>query len=118
MGLLTGGASIFLFSMVCVNPGWGFWFGLIIVSLLGFSIASYAPIALAITLEMVDPRLSGSALGYSMTGVFLGGMIGPPVFGAVIDLSGSFEAGWIFTSLATGIGVLILMFYLKEGIQK
>jgi len=118
MGLLTGGASVLLFSMVWVNPGWGFWLGLTLAGLLGFSIASYAPIALAMTLEMVEPRLSGSALGCSMTGVFIGGMIGPPVFGLVIDLSGSFETGWVFTSVATCVGVLILTFCFKEGIQK
>ena len=61
--------------------------------------------------------MSGSALGYNLMGVFLGGMVGPPIFGAIIDLTGSFEAGWVATSLLCALGTFILIKWFKEGIN-
>ncbi len=108
MAMICGAATVLLAAMAFVGPGWGLWLGLGLAFLLGITIASFAPVAQAISVEMVDPRLSGSAMGYTMTGVHIGGMIGPPMFGAVIDMSGSYSAGWLFTAAFTGIGVLML----------
>ncbi len=117
MALLCGLGSFFLFCMIFVQPSLGGWFGFLLASLLGFTIASYAPVAQAITVEMVSPSLSGSALGYNLMGVFLGGMVGPPIFGAIIDLTGSFEAGWVATSLLCALGTFILIKWFKEGMN-
>ena len=115
MAVLCGFASILLASLAWVEPGWGLWLGLVLATLLGLTIASYAPIAQSITVEMVSPHLSGSALGYNLLGVFIGGMLGPPIFGAILDQSGSFAVGWLVTAVITAFGTFILVKWFKEG---
>ncbi len=113
MTMICGAATVLLAAMAFVGPGWGLWLGLGLAFLLGITIASFAPVAQAISVEMVDPRLSGSAMGYTMTGVHIGGMVGPPLFGAVIDISGSYGAGWLFTAAFTGLGVVMLAIWFR-----
>jgi len=109
MAAICGAATLFMIAMILVRPGWGMWLGMAMALLLGITIASFAPVAQAISVEMVAPRLTGSAMGVNMTGVQMGGMIGPPVFGVLIDLTGSYQAGWLGTAAATGLGVLLLI---------
>jgi len=113
MAWICGAAVVLLGAMVFVQPGWGVWLGLGLAFLLGITIASFAPVAQAISVELVEPRLSGSAMGYNMTGVYIGGMVGPPVFGAVIDLTGTYAAGWIVTAVLTALGVAILAIWFR-----
>jgi MFS transporter, ACS family, hexuronate transporter len=113
MALICGVATVLLGAMVFVGPGWGLWLGLGLAFLLGITIASFAPVAQAIAVEMVEPRLSGSAMGYTMTGVHIGGMIGPPLFGAAIDMSGSYATGWLVTAGLTGLGVIMLAVWFR-----
>jgi len=56
----------------------------------------------------VPAELRGAALGlYSLAG-FAGGMLGPSLFGAVLDLAGgqSSAAAWVCAYLAIGAGGL------------
>ena len=101
--------------MYWVGPNEKIWYGLALSTFLGLTIASYAPIAQAITVEMVSPQLAGSALGFNLLGVFIGGIIGPPLFGVILDYSGAYSTGWIMTSLITAFGTLILLKWFKEG---
>ena len=115
MAWICGAGSVFLMMMYWVGPGWGLWYGLGLVAFLGITIASFAPVAQAIAAEMVKPELAGSAMGYNMTGVHIGGMVGPPLFGAVVDWSGSYGAGWLITSVIVLFGTGVLIFKFREG---
>ena len=114
---ICGSAALFLVMMIWVGPGWGLWYGLGLVGLLGITIASFAPVAQAISAEMVEPNLAGSAMGYNMTGVHIGSMVAPPIFGAVVDWSGGYAGGWLVTALFVSIGTAFLIFKFREGIQ-
>ncbi len=117
MAWISGVAAGFLALMVFVGPGWGLWYGLGLVGLLGVTIASFAPVAQAIAAETVEPELAGSAMGYNMTGVHIGGMLGPPLFGACVDLSGTYAMGWGVTAGVVLAGTGLLVFVFREGIQ-
>ncbi len=112
---ICGSAVVFLACMAWVGPGWGLWFGLGLVLALGITIASFAPVAQAISVEMVNPRLAASALGYSMVGVHLGGMAGPLIFGWVVDHGGGYGPAWLVTAALVAAGVLILARWFREG---
>jgi len=118
MAWISAAAGVFLGLMVFVGPGWGLWYGLGLIGLLGVTIASFAPVAQAISAEMVEPELAGSAMGYHMTGVHIGGMLGPPVFGMAVDWSGGYAAGWMVTALVVLAGTGLLVFVFREGIGK
>ncbi|MFQ5764259.1 MAG: MFS transporter [Rhodospirillales bacterium] len=111
---LGAAATVFLVLMTAVSPGWGVYLGLGLALLLGASLASYAPLVQTITVEAVEPRLAGSAIGFNMVGTHIGGMIGPPVFGAVIDATGTYGAGWLMTAAVVVAGTAMLCFWFRE----
>ncbi len=110
---VTGLAALFTAAMVWVEPIWGFYTGLVLTVLLGATIAAVAPVAQAITVELTEPRLAGSATGYSMLWIHVFSMTAPLVFGFAVDAWGGFEAGWLATAGIMVIGVGLLAFAVK-----
>jgi len=111
---LGAAAAVFLGLMVFVEPGSGVTLGLGLALLLGVTIASFAPLVQTLSVEATEPRLAGSAMGYNMMGTHLGGMAGPPIFGAIVDATDGYGAGWIVTAAVVLVGTLILAFWFKE----
>jgi len=111
---LGAAAAVGLVGMALIEPGQGVVMGLGLALVLGLTIASFAPLVQALSVETMEPRLAGTALGYNMLGTHIGGMIGPPVFGVMVDASGGYGAGWLTTAVIVGVGVLILAFGFKE----
>ena len=103
-----------LSALVLVGPGPGVYLGLGLALLLGLTIASFAPLVQTLSVEATEPRLAGSSMGYNMFGAHIGGMIGPPVFGAMVDATGSYGSGWLVTAAVVAIGVLLLAFGFRE----
>jgi predicted MFS family arabinose efflux permease len=111
---LGAAAAAGLAAMVWVGPGPGVTLGLGLALVLGLTVASFAPLVQTMAVETTEPRLAGSSLGYNMLGTHIGGMIGPPVFGAIVDASGGYGAGWLATAAVMGAGTLLLAFGFKE----
>ena len=111
---LGGSAAVFLAAMAAVGPGWGVVVGAVLAVLLGLTIASYAALAQTMAVESMEPRLAGSAMGYNMVGTSLGGMIGPALFGAVVDLGGNFGDGWLLTAGLVVAGTIVLGLWFRE----
>ncbi len=111
---LGAAAAVFLGLMVFVGPRWGIPLGLGLALLLGVTIASFAPLAQTLSVEATEPRLAGSAMGYNMLGTHLGGMAGPPIFGAIVDATGGYGAGWMVTAAVVLAGTLMLALWFKE----
>jgi predicted MFS family arabinose efflux permease len=111
---LGGAAAVFLGLMVFVGPGSGVILGLGLALLLGVTIASFAPLAQTLSVEATEPRLAGSAMGYNMMGTHLGGMAGPPIFGAIVDATGGYGAGWMVSAAVVLAGTLMLGLWFRE----
>ncbi len=111
---LGGVAVVGFCALLWVGPGSGVYLGLGLALLLGVTIASFAPLVQTLSVEATEPRLAGSSMGYNMFGTHIGGMVGPPVFGAMVDATGSYGAGWLVTAAAVGLGVLLLAFGFRE----
>ena len=103
-----------LSGLILVGPTQGLYLGLSLAFILGISIASFAPLIQTLSVESTETRLAGSSMGYNMFGTHIGGMIGPPVFGAMIDATGGYVAGWLMTATVVLIGVLLLAFGFNE----
>ena len=118
VGWICLAASVFLALMALVGPGLGLWLGMLLTMALGITIASFAPVMQAIVVEAVEPRLAGSAMGVNMVGVHIGGMLGPVMFGWMVDNAGGYGAAWIATGAAVLVGTLMLFFLFKERVHK
>jgi ACS family hexuronate transporter-like MFS transporter len=112
--ILCAASVIFLASMAAVAPGWGVTVGFILALLLGLTIASFASLSQTLAVEVVEPRLAGSAMGYTLMGTSLGGVFGPPLFGAAVDLTGKFASGWLLTAGLVLAGTFLLGFRFRE----
>ena len=112
---ICGAAAVFLALMAFVEPGPGLYIGIALAMALGITIASFAPVAQAIVVESVEPRLAGSAIGVNMVGVHIGGMLGPIIFGWVVDNWGGYDAAWLVTAGIVAAGLVLLVFVFKEG---
>ena len=67
------------------------------------------------TVEAVEPKRIGSALGYTHMGMHTGACIGPLAMGAALDLF-NYSAGYGLTAVVVLTGVLMLGFGFREGL--
>ena len=93
--------------MTAVAPGFGMWLGAALAFGLGITIASYPTLAQTLAVESVEPGQSGAAMGYSLMGTSIGGVVGPPIFGAVAD-------GWITTAIFVAVGTAMVAMTVRE----
>ncbi len=112
--ILGAVGAVFLAAMATVGPERGVFVGAALSLLLGVTVAAYPALCQTMAVEATEPRLAGSAMGYNMLGTSFGGMIGPPIFGAVVDLTRSYDASWLMTAGWVVAGVLLLGFGFKE----
>lgn len=84
---------------------------------LGMTLAAFQPVAQAIAVEAVEPRLAGSAMGINMVGVHIGNMLGPMVFGWCVDSAGGFNVAWWVTAALVVAGTVMLVTMFKEHIK-
>lgn len=105
-------SAILLASMVLISPRAGVMIAVSLSLLLGVTIAAYAPLMQTMAVECVQPRLVGSATGYTLVGTYVGSIGGPPLFGWIVDVTGQFVSGWFLCAglVAGGVAVLVLGF--------
>jgi MFS family permease len=107
-------AAILLASMAAIDPRAGMVFAIALAGLLGVTVASYAPLMQTMAVEAVQPRLAGSATGYTLVGTYVGSIGGPPLFGWVVDVTGQFVSGWYLCAGLVATGVVVLVFGFRE----
>jgi predicted MFS family arabinose efflux permease len=85
---------------------WLMWIGAL---LMGFSTVSWNGVGMLAAMNEAGAAASGRASGAVVFGFLLGLGIGPPVYGAVVDWTGSYAPMWVLSigaSVATGLLVL------------
>ncbi len=102
-----------------VAPGWPHWALLALAAIMGGTLAAYAALILSMTAESVPSSLVGSAIGYNALAWSVGGTVGPPLFGLVLDHSGNdYGLGWLAMGAIMLIGVIIIGTSFKERTDK
>jgi len=112
--LITLVAGVALLAMALISPATAVVLGIGLSAILGITIAAYAALTLTIGAETVEPSRAGTAVGYNLMMVCLGGVIGPPLFGYALDHLGGYRAGWYLTGAIVLIGVALLNFVFRE----
>ena len=87
---------------------------MIVIAGLGITVASYAGLMQTMSVEAVEPRLTGSAVGYNGICTHMGAIVGPPV-SAQLSMPGSYTGGWMMTAGVVAVGVLLLGFGFRPG---
>lgn len=80
------------------------------VALFGFCIAGFNGIWMNSASESVPKEQSGVASGFSLMLGSLGVVFGPPIFGAIIDNTGTYTFAWLFLAVLMLIVTGLLLF--------
>ena len=67
--------------------------------------------------ETVKSNLAGAAIGSSLFSTGLGGMIGPIIFGLIVDYGGGYKAAWAATGTLVMAGAMLVAFGFKENLS-
>ncbi|MFS0646436.1 MFS transporter [Siminovitchia sp. 179-K 8D1 HS] len=105
ISLLAGWVSAV---MAMLPTGTSYWMMIPIAFLFGVSVSGFNGIWMNATTELVPREQAGLATGFSITVGSWGVIIGPPLFGLILDVTGSFKMGWLFVTL-----IMIIVAYLS-----
>ncbi|GKV65277.1 MULTISPECIES: MFS transporter [Sporosarcina] len=103
--ILTGICAI-IFAMLL--PATPLLAVLITVFIFGFSVSGYNGVWMTIIVELVQKEKSGLATGVTVTISSWGVLIIPPLFGYIVDTSGTFTYGWLYVAVLMMVVVLVL----------
>lgn len=103
---VVGGLSA-LMSLVLafLGPGHPAWLLAAIAFASGASVLGWQGLYMAVAAETAGPKNAGTGAGFCMTWTGFGLVAGPPLFGLVLDLTGSYQSAWLmlagFAAVAT-----------------
>ena len=80
----------------------------ILFFLLGFSAFGWNGVFLVLGGELAGRGQAGRATGFIMTVVFLGNVVGPLLFGRIIDATGGYRLAWIFVAATMSVSLCCL----------
>lgn len=89
--------------------GTSFWVMVPITVLFGFCISGFNGIWMNAATELVPIQQAGIASGFSLMLGSWGVIIGPPLFGYIVDVTGAFTFGWLFLALMLSAVIALLL---------
>lgn len=93
----------------------GLWLVWPAAALLGMSTSSWNGVAMLAAMNEAGPAATGRASGIIVSGFLLGLGLGPPVYGALVDRSGSYDSMWWLAGLAaTATGLLVAVWQVQR----
>ena len=111
IGLLSVALSLCLGLM---PPGAPLYFLLPVIFLSGLCMVGYQGVSYALIGEIAGKAQTGAALGIVITVNSVGTIIGTPLFGHLVDSTGSYSIAWLLLAGAILLGIMALIFFLKE----
>jgi len=90
------------------------WLLGILAVIIGLSAITWGGVHLTLVGEIAGKELAGKAIGASSTLLLVGSMMGPPVFGHIVDVTGIYTMAWQFLVVLGIIGLVSLIF-VREG---
>lgn len=105
---MTGGLSAMISLAVGrVDSGYPLWLLTGIVFVYGATAIGWNGLYQALIVETAGRRYAGTGVGLSMTLSQFGTVGGPPLFGFVVDLTGSFQTAWQLLACLSGVGAVV-----------
>jgi MFS transporter, ACS family, hexuronate transporter len=112
--LIAGGITLVMtVVMQVIATGASYWMLAIAFAVFGFAAIGWGGLNLILVSEFARKEYMGLAMGYSLMILMIGNIVGPPVFGYIIDLTGSYTLAWWFLT-ACSVASLFFMFLVSE----
>jgi ACS family hexuronate transporter-like MFS transporter len=107
--LIIASLSILTALVVSLLPaGTSFWVMVPITIVFGFCISGFNGIWMNAATELVPIERAGIATGFTLTLGSWGVIIGPPLFGHIVDVTGAFTYGWLFLAAVLAAVIALL----------
>ncbi len=104
IGVLSAGLSLVVARL---DPGFPLWALSGVVFIYGATAIGWNGLYQAVVAEAAGRRYAGTGVGLSMTLSQAGTVGGPPLFGFVVDVTGSFQTAWLMLSGLSVAGTLV-----------
>jgi MFS family permease len=91
-----------------------YWLLMPILFLAGVSLVGYQGVSYALIGEMSGKARTGAGLGMMITVNAAAATIGTPMFGYIVDQTGSYAFAWQILAVAVAAGIVAVTFLLKE----
>ena len=101
-----------------MNRGSSAYFLLPILFLAGVSIVGYQGVSYALIGEISGKARTGAGLGMMITINAAAATLGTPLFGYIVDRTGSYSIAWQLLAGAVTVGIIAVAFLLKEPRQE
>jgi len=86
--------------------GYPIWVLTAVALALGASSIAWNGLYQALIVETTGRKYAGTGVGLSMTMTQIGTVGGPPLFGYIVDVTGSYRTAWTFLAMLSGMGAL------------
>ena len=105
IGTMTTGTTLAMAALTVNTPSWLLF---VTVALLGLSVLGRHGVSMIFVAEMAGKELAGTASGVFITIAYMGIILGPPVFGHIVDTTGSYSLAWLIFGIASAVATGIL----------
>ncbi len=107
---------MFVICMIFAFLGQGSPSGLIIplCLILGFIAIGWGGLQLTLISEFADKEQAGLVIGVSTTFLMMGNIAGPPAFGYIVDITGSYQIAWQSLAILAILSAALLLFVREE----
>jgi ACS family hexuronate transporter-like MFS transporter len=106
--------ALALVMMSALLPGRGVWLGVMLAVVIGLTVPGYVALVQTIVVEAAEPRLAATAVGYNRIFTAAGATLGPPIFGATVDLTRGYASGWLLTGAIVLAATLLIGLFFRE----
>ena len=107
MAILAAASSLVLLASEMV-AAWLLWPGVVLI---GASSSAWNSVGMLAVMDTAGTARTGRASGVVLLG-FLGGLaFGPPIYGAIVDRSGSYAGIWIMSAIVAALATLLVVYY-------
>ncbi len=90
-----------------LDPSHPIWLLTAVPLAAGVSSVGWNGVYHALVTETVGRRYAATGVGFSLTMIETGTTVGPPIFGLVVDLTGTYRIAWLFLAVLCVAGSLV-----------
>lgn len=96
-----------------LSPAFPFWLLSVIVFMFGVSGVGWNGLYHVAMAETAGQKYAATGVGMSMSMNQIGTFFGPPLFGLVVDVSGSYQTAWLLMALLATIGTAMALLNMR-----
>jgi sugar phosphate permease len=109
LAIVAALGAVSIIVLAIVTPSIPLWVLYVLALFVGITVMGWQGIWFALVGELSRGKATGAGLGLALFFGNLGVLFGPPLFGLLTDISGSFSVAWFFLALCMGLSSFLML---------